>query len=139
MTKPIFWLSIAAIASVLLLGSIAVSPMVIAGVDDGDDDDDEGAAPGANCPALTEFLRGLIPPLTLDEANQILSLAGCGPLDGTLVFCDCGIAATEICITPAISCMDLPIPSTHPQCDEFCLATTGSPMGLIGSCSENSC
>ena len=42
MTKTILWLSIAAIASVLL-GSIAVSPVAIAGEDDddGDDDDDE--------------------------------------------------------------------------------------------------
>jgi len=41
MTKPKYWLSILAISVVLLAGSIAVSPIAIAGGDDEDDDDDD--------------------------------------------------------------------------------------------------
>ena len=41
MTKPKYWLSILAISVVLIAGSLAVSPIAIAG-DDNDDDDDGG-------------------------------------------------------------------------------------------------
>ncbi len=46
MTKTIFWLSILAISVVLIAGSLAVSPIAVAGGDDDDDDDDDGGAAG---------------------------------------------------------------------------------------------
>ena len=49
MTKPKYWLSILAISIVLIAGSLAVSPIAIAGDDnDDDDDDDDGAAAGVS-------------------------------------------------------------------------------------------
>jgi len=47
MTKTKYWLSIVAIAAVLIAGPLAISPIAIADDDDDDDDnDDDDAAPG---------------------------------------------------------------------------------------------
>ena len=57
MTKTKYWLSIVAIAAVLIAGSLAVSPIAIA--DDDDDDDDDEFEKGKWLVAETVPLEGL--------------------------------------------------------------------------------
>jgi len=51
MTKTKFWLSILAISVVLIAGSVAVSPIAIAGDDDDDDDDEDNELSQLVCEA----------------------------------------------------------------------------------------
>jgi len=56
MTKTKFWLSILAISVVLLAGSIAVSPIAIAG---DDDDDDELSPVSLDVIEVTDLVQGM--------------------------------------------------------------------------------
>jgi len=76
MTKTKFWLSILAISVVLIAGSIAVSPIAIAGGDDDDDDDDGG---GTN--VILQKLDEIIAIIT-SIFTEVTNIEG--KLDGTV-------------------------------------------------------
>jgi len=77
MTKTIFWLSILAISVVLIAGSLAVSPIAIAGGDDDDDDDDDGGGTNVILQKLDQIIAIITSIFT--EVTNIE-----GKLDGTV-------------------------------------------------------
>ena len=79
MTKTTFWLSILAISVVLIAGSLAVSPIAIAGGDDDDDDDDDVGTTGATGPPGATGMTGMT---GMDGADGATGATGPAGADG---------------------------------------------------------
>ena len=137
MTNTIFWFTMMAIAAVLIAGSLAVSPIAIAG---DDDDDDGGGTQTLLCPE-GEFMIGIVTDDDDDDdGGGVIDLIceapnGVPPSQPGPGFLNCTCDGD---IQPVAICLEDCEASAPETCTDLCAGVGSGPVSV--SCQQvNSC